>query len=107
MFSYAGSSALKKGLDNIIRLCEELGNPQNKFKSIHIAGTNGKGSSSNMLAAIMQQSGYKTGLYSSPHLFDFGERIRVNGQMVNPQFVIDFTQKTQSICDAIEPSFLS
>ncbi len=105
MFSHAGSSAHKKGLANIIKLCEELGNPQNKFKSIHIAGTNGKGSSSNMLAAIMQQSGYKTGLYSSPHLFDFGERIRVNGQMVNPQFVIDFTQKTQSICDAIEPSF--
>ena len=105
MFSHAGSSALKKGLDNIIRLCEELGNPQNKFKSIHIAGTNGKGSSSNMLAAIMQQSGYKTGLYTSPHLFDFGERIKVNGQMVNPQFVIDFTQKTKNICTAIEPSF--
>lgn len=105
MFSHSGSSALKTGLGNITKLCEALENPQNKFKSIHIAGTNGKGSSSNMLAAILQQNGYKTGLYTSPHLFDFGERIRVNGQMINRNFVIEFTEKTRSICDAIEPSF--
>jgi len=105
LFSHTGSSALKKGLGNILQLCEALKNPQNKFKSIHIAGTNGKGSTSNMLAAILQKSGYKTGLYTSPHLFDFGERIRVNGQMVNPQFVIDFTEKTRELCHSIEPSF--
>ena len=101
LFSHTGSSALKKGLGNILQLCEALKNPQNKFKSIHIAGTNGKGSTSNMLAAILQKSGYKTGLYTSPHLFDFGERIRVNGQMVNPQFVIDFTEKTRELCHSI------
>ena len=105
LFSHTGSSALKKGLGNILQLCEALKNPQNKFKSIHIAGTNGKGSTSNMLAALLQKSGYKTGLYTSPHLFDFGERIRVNGQMVNPQFVIDFTEKTRELCHSIEPSF--
>lgn len=105
MFSRVGAAAIKKGLVNIIALCEALDNPQTKFKSIHVAGTNGKGSTSHMLAAILQQAGYKTGLYTSPHLFDFGERIRVNGQMINRDFVIEFTERTKKISAEIEPSF--
>jgi dihydrofolate synthase/folylpolyglutamate synthase len=105
MFSRVGPAAYKKDIHNTITLCEALGNPQNKFKSIHVAGTNGKGSTSHMLAAILQQQGYKTGLYTSPHIKDFGERIRINGQMIDHQFVIDFTEKTKELCNSIEPSF--
>ena len=76
MFSRIGSRSIKADLDNTIRLCEFLGNPQSKFKSVHVAGTNGKGSVSHMLAAIFQSAGYKTGLYTSPHLKDFRERIK-------------------------------
>ena len=90
MFSRVGQSAYKEDLHNTIELCTALNNPQQKFKSIHIAGTNGKGSTSHMLAAVLQQAGYKTGLYTSPHIKDFGERIRVNGQMVKESFVVDF-----------------
>src|SRR5579871_5765965 len=93
MFSRIGSSAMKEGLTNAIILCESLGNPQTKFKSIHIGGTNGKGSTSHMLAAIFQTAGYKTGLYTSPHLKDFRERIKVNGEMVAKDFVVDFTER--------------
>lgn len=105
MFSRLGAAAYKKDLTNTIRLCEALGNPYLKFKSIHIAGTNGKGSTSHMLAAILQTAGYKTGLYTSPHLKDFGERIKINGQDVEEQFVIDFTKKIQPLIEEIEPSF--
>lgn len=104
-FTRDGKAAIKKDLTNTIKLCEVLGNPQNKFKCIHIAGTNGKGSTSNMLAAILQANGYKTGLYTSPHLKDFRERIRVNGEMVSEQFVVDFTEKIQAHLDSIQPSF--
>lgn len=104
-FTRDGKSAIKKDLTNTIRLCEVLGNPQNKFKCIHIAGTNGKGSTSNMLAAILQANGYKTGLYTSPHLKDFRERIRVDGEMVSEQFVVDFTEKIQAHLESIQPSF--
>src|SRR5687768_10322561 len=78
MFSRIGAAALKPDLTNTLALCTALGNPQQKFKSIHIAGTNGKGSTSHMLAAVLQDAGYKTGLYTSPHLTDFRERIRIN-----------------------------
>jgi dihydrofolate synthase / folylpolyglutamate synthase len=105
MFSRIGAAAYKPSLANTVHLCESLGNPQQKFKSVHIAGTNGKGSVSHMLAAIFQTAGYKTGLYTSPHLKDFRERIRVNGEMVVEQFVIDFTQKINPLIDEIEPSF--
>ena len=105
MFSRIGADAFKKDLTNTIRLCEFLGNPQKKFKSFHIAGTNGKGSVSHMLAAILQTAGYKTGLYTSPHLKDFRERIKVNGEMVNKEFVIDFTEKIKPLIEEIEPSF--
>ena len=105
MFSRIGAAAYKEDLHNSIALCNELGNPQTKFKSIHIAGTNGKGSTSHMLAAILQQAGYKTGLYTSPHLKDFRERIKINGQMIEEDFVIDFVERTQQITAQIEPSF--
>src|SRR5688572_6927811 len=105
MFSRIGSDAIKKDLINTRLICEALGNPQNKFKSIHIAGTNGKGSVSHTLAAIFQTAGYKTGLYTSPHLYDFRERIKVNGGMVPQQFVIDFTERVKSLIENIQPSF--
>lgn len=105
MYSRIGAAAYKADLDNTIRLCNELNNPQNSFKSVHIAGTNGKGSVSHMLAAIFQTAGYKTGLYTSPHLKDFRERIRVNGEMIREQFVVDFTERIQPLVDEIEPSF--
>jgi len=105
LFSRIGAAAYKPNLDNTIRLCESLDNPHTKFKSVHIAGTNGKGSVSHMLAAILQMAGYKTGLYTSPHLKDFRERIRVNGETVGQQFVIDFTEKIHPLIEEIEPSF--
>jgi dihydrofolate synthase/folylpolyglutamate synthase len=105
MFSRIGAAAYKKDLTNTLRLCEYLGNPQTKFKSIHIAGTNGKGSTSHMLAAILQTAGYKTGLYTSPHLRDFRERFRVNGEMIDKQFVAGFVERIQPAIDEIEPSF--
>ncbi len=105
MYSRIGAAAYKEDLDNTIRLCKELGDPQNKFKSIHVAGTNGKGSVSHMLAAILQTAGYKTGLYTSPHLKDFRERIKVDGIMMQEQFVVDFTEKIKPVIEEIEPSF--
>ena len=105
MFSRIGTAAYKSDLRNTIELCAALGNPNTKFKSIHIAGTNGKGSTSHMLAAILQQAGYKTGLYTSPHLKDFRERIKLNGQMIPKHFVIDFTERTRELTAAIQPSF--
>src|SRR5215471_5734240 len=93
MYSRIGKEAFKKDLTNTIALCNLLGNPQKKFKSIHIAGTNGKGSTSHMLAAILQQAGYKTGLYTSPHLKDFRERVRINGAMIPEETVTDFVSK--------------
>jgi dihydrofolate synthase / folylpolyglutamate synthase len=105
MFSRIGAAAIKKDLINTRELCNYLDNPQNKFKSIHVAGTNGKGSTSHMLAAILQVAGYSTGLYTSPHLKDFRERIRVNGAMISKDFVVDFTEKTMEISERIEPSF--
>lgn len=105
MFSRIGAAAYKKDLTNTLQLCEHIGNPQRRFKSIHIAGTNGKGSTSHMLAAILQTAGYKTGLYTSPHLRDFRERFRINGAMIEEAFVIDFTRRIQPAIDSIEPSF--
>ncbi len=105
MFSRIGGIAYKKDITNTVALCEALGNPQLKFKSVHIAGTNGKGSVSHMLSSVLQTAGYKTGLYTSPHLVDFGERIRINGEMISEQFVVDFTEKVGPLIDRIEPSF--
>jgi dihydrofolate synthase/folylpolyglutamate synthase len=100
-----GQKAYKPGLDNIIRLCEFFGNPQEKIKCIHIGGTNGKGSSSNMLASVLQESGYKIGLYNSPHLIDFTERIKVNGKNCDKEFVFNFIQKLKTLPGDILPSF--
>jgi dihydrofolate synthase/folylpolyglutamate synthase len=105
MFSRIGAAAFKKDLTNTITLCEHLENPHQKFKSIHIAGTNGKGSVSHMLAAILQTAGYKTGLYTSPHLKDFRERIKIDSEEVNEEFVIDFTARIKPLIEEIEPSF--
>ena len=105
MFSRIGTAAFKKDLTNTITLCKHLGDPHLKFKSIHIAGTNGKGSVSHMLAAILQTAGYKTGLYTSPHLKDFRERIKVNGDEICEKFIIDFTEKIKPLVEEIEPSF--
>src|SRR3569832_1641655 len=90
MFTRDGPSAFKKDLTNTLKLCTRLDNPQNKFKSVHVGGTNGKGSTSHMLASILQEAGYKTGLYTSPHLKEFTERIRINGDEDDRLFVVDF-----------------
>lgn len=100
-----GQKAYKPGLDNITKLCAFFGNPQEKIQCIHIGGTNGKGSSSNMLASVLQEAGYKVGLYNSPHLIDFTERIKVNGKNCNKEFVFDFIQKLKNIPEDIRPSF--
>lgn len=105
MFTRIGAAALKADLTNTIELCARIDNPQNKFKSIHIAGTNGKGSTSHMLAAILQTAGYKTGLYTSPHLKDFRERIRLNGRMMPEDLVVDFVNNRRSDIEEIDPSF--
>lgn len=105
MFTRIGAAAIKKDLDNTLAMCAQLGNPQNKFKTIHVAGTNGKGSTSHMLAAVLQQAGYKTGLYTSPHLKDFRERIRINGEMVSEEYITSFTEEQQAFIEEISPSF--
>lgn len=105
MFSRQGAAAYKKDLHNTIALLDSLDHPERKFKSVHIAGTNGKGSSSHMLAAIFQSAGYKTGLYTSPHLYDFRERIKINGEMVSEDYVIEFVQTCLPTIEKIEPSF--
>jgi len=105
MFTRVGASAFKKDLTNTIELCARLDNPQHKFKTIHVGGTNGKGSTSHMLAAVLQTAGYKTGLYTSPHLKDFRERIRINGEMISEQEVVDFVAIHQPDFEEIEPSF--
>ena len=105
MFTRMGAKAYKADLTNTIALCTYLGNPQNKIKTVHIAGTNGKGSTSHMLAAIFQKCGYRTGLYTSPHLKDFRERIKVNGEMITENFVTEFVEATKSFSEEINPSF--
>lgn len=105
MFQQQGKKALRYDLSNISRLCAQFNEPQQQFKSIHIAGTNGKGSVSHQLASILQSAGYRVGLYTSPHLVDFRERIRVNGQMIDKLYVIDFVSSHMSLWKHIQPSF--
>ena len=100
-----GQKAYKPGLENITKLCDLFGNPQEKLKMIHIGGTNGKGSTSNMLASVLQEAGYKIGLYNSPHLIDFTERIKINGQNCDKEFVYHFIQKLRNLPEEITPSF--
>lgn len=105
LFSRIGAAAIKPNLDNTLAICAHLGHPEKKIKTIHVAGTNGKGSTSHMLASIFQEAGYKTGLYTSPHLYDFRERIKVNGEMCSKAFVIDFTDRIKPFIEKVEPSF--
>lgn len=105
MYQRVGSIAYKADLTNTIALCNALGNPQDRFKSVHVAGTNGKGSSSHMLAAILQTAGYKTGLYTSPHLKEFTERIKIEGTEISKEFVVDFVNRIKSTIEKIRPSF--
>ena len=105
MFQRIGPAAYKADLNNTIAICKLLGSPEKKFRSIHVAGTNGKGSSSHMLAAVLQECGYKTGLYTSPHLIDFRERIRINGKMIPKKNVQQFVQQHKKYFDQIKPSF--
>jgi dihydrofolate synthase/folylpolyglutamate synthase len=105
MYQRIGAAAYKADLTNTLKIAELLGKPQQKIKTLHVAGTNGKGSSSHMLAAIMQSCGYKTGLYTSPHLLDFRERIKINGKMIPKNYVIDFVEKYKEPFEQIEPSF--
>lgn len=105
VFQHIGGSAYKAGLDNILSLEQELGNPHRQFASVHVAGTNGKGSVSHMIAAVLQAAGYRTGLFTSPHLQDFRERIRVNGEMISQEEVIRFVEQHREAIDRIGPSF--
>ena len=105
MFSRIGSAAYKKDLTNTIALCEHFNHPQNKFKSIHIGGTNGKGSTTNYLASMFIEAGMKVGIYTSPHLIDFRERIKIGNQMISEEFVINFVEKAKPLIEKIQPSF--
>ena len=105
VFQHSGGAAYKPGLQTIGELDDFYGNPHRKYKTIHVAGTNGKGSVSHMLAAILQGAGYKTGLFSSPHLTDFRERIRINGQMISEGEVVEFVTRSREMFDQVQPSF--
>ena len=107
LFQHIGKDAYKEGLENTYLLDEYFEHPHRKFHTIHIAGTNGKGSCSHTLAAILQSAGYKTGLYTSPHLIDFRERIRINGTPVSQKFVIDFVESTVPSSNRCTPLSLS
>ena len=105
VFEKTGASAYKEGLGNTRALDEHFGHPHRQFKTIHVAGTNGKGSCSHTLAAILQSAGYKVGLYTSPHLVDFRERIRINGQCISKEYVVDFVEQERSFFEPLHPSF--
>ena len=105
MFQQSGASAYKPGLGTTIALDDHLSNPHKAYKTIHVAGTNGKGSVSHLLAAILRQAGYKVGLYTSPHLLDFRERIRVNGEKASESYVVDFVERHRAFFEPLHPSF--
>jgi dihydrofolate synthase / folylpolyglutamate synthase len=105
VYHHIGPAAYKKDLSNTLQLCGLLDNPQHKFKCIHITGTNGKGSSAHMVAAILQSVGFKTGLYTSPHLKDFGERIKINGKEIRKEYVVEFVNRMKEAMSEIKPSF--
>ncbi|MFM8711462.1 MAG: bifunctional folylpolyglutamate synthase/dihydrofolate synthase, partial [Sphingomonadales bacterium] len=105
MYSRIGAAAYKNDLHNTIALCDALGRPDQRIRTIHVAGTNGKGSVSHMLASVLQSAGYRTGLYTSPHLYDFRERIKVNGKMIEQQQIVDLVQRLRPMIEKIDPSF--
>ena len=106
MFQREGQAAYKANLDNTLRLDEHFRHPHRRFKTIHVAGTNGKGSVSHMIASILQEAGYKTGLYTSPHLKDFRERIKINGEMIPEKYVTGFIEQNQDFFCRPAPLFL-
>ena len=103
LFTRIGAAAYKVDITNTVELCNALNNPQNNFRTIHIAGTNGKGSTSHLLASILQESGLKVGLYTSPHLKDFRERVKINGEMIPEQEITDFVANYKPLFNQIEP----
>ena len=105
MYQRVGDAAMKKDLKNIIALCKHLNNPQDTFPTIHIAGTNGKGSTTHILAAILQETGKKVGIYTSPHYKDFRERIKIGNKLASKSFIVDFVKKNKKILEKIQPSF--
>lgn len=105
VFQHVGGSAYKAGFDNIVALEEALGNPHRKIRSVHVAGTNGKGSVSHMVASTLTAAGYRTGLFTSPHLKDFRERIRIDGRMISEEEVIGFVERNRGTIDRVQPSF--
>ncbi len=105
MYQRIGTDAFKKDLTNIKILCKAIGNPEQKFKSIHIAGTNGKGSVSHMIASILQAQGYRVGMYTSPHYKDFRERIKINGVLMPKEKVVNFVERVKQFSDEVRPSF--
>lgn len=105
MFQRIGAAAYKADIDNTVRLLAALGNPERKFRSVHIAGTNGKGSSSHLIASILRERGMKVGLHTSPHLKDFRERIKIDNEMCSEQFVIDFVEQHKGLIEEVKPSF--
>lgn len=105
MFSQVGAAAYKEGLDTTLALAAAYGDPYKAYKTVHVAGTNGKGSTTHTIASVLQEAGYKTGLYTSPHLKDFSERIRVNGKPIEQQYVVDFVENAKPLIDKLQPSF--
>ena len=105
MFQQVGSSAYKEGMENSFLIDKHLNHPHKQYKTIHVGGTNGKGSTSHLLASVLQEAGYKTGLYTSPHLLDFRERIKVNGEMISKDFVVDFIAGNHAFFESLQPSF--
>lgn len=105
MFQNSGAGAYKPGLQSITDFCRYLGDPQRRFRTVHVAGTNGKGSVSHMLASVLQHAGYRTGLFTSPHLHDFRERIRVDGRMASREFVVEFTERHRAEMERLGLSF--
>jgi dihydrofolate synthase/folylpolyglutamate synthase len=105
MFQRVGAAGFKKGLDNTLALAEAMGHPERRFRSVHVAGTNGKGSSSHLTAAVLQAAGYKVGLYTSPHLREFTERIRLNGQELTPEYLVAWVEKWRPLFEQVQPSF--
>jgi dihydrofolate synthase/folylpolyglutamate synthase len=105
MFQRVGAAGFKDGLVGVTRLVEALGHPEHKFRSVHVAGTNGKGSSSHLLAAILQAAGYRTGLYTSPHLREFTERIRLDGRELTPEYLVAWVERWRGLFDEVQPSF--
>jgi len=105
MFQRVGSSAYKEGMENSFQIDSHLHHPHTQYKTIHVGGTNGKGSTSHLLASVLQEAGYKTGLYTSPHLLDFRERIKVNGEMIDKSFVVEFIANNRTFFESLQPSF--